>query len=85
MAKKMSLRAAYIGFGKGFEEMKSEVLELREENKRLRAALELYRGQIDNAGKHSAADALSSNAIGEGPGAASCARSLSTDGLERKR
>ena len=25
------------------------------------------------------------NAIGEGPGAASCARSLSTDGLERKR
>ena len=26
-----------------------------------------------------------SNAIGEGPGAASCARSLSTDGLERKR
>lgn len=28
------------------------------DNARLREALELYRGQIDNAGKHSAADAL---------------------------
>lgn len=39
MAKKTSLNAAYAGFAKGFEEMKAEVISLREENKRLRSAL----------------------------------------------
>ena len=36
----------------------SEVLSMAQENDRLRDALEKYRGQIDNEGKHSAADSL---------------------------
>jgi len=36
----------------------AEVLSMAQENDRLRDALEKYRGQIDNEGKHSAADSL---------------------------
>ena len=40
----------------------SEVLKMAQDNDRLRDGLEKYRGQIDNEGKHSAADVLSENA-----------------------
>ena len=39
----------------------AEVLSMAQENDRLRYALEKYRGQIDNEGKHSAADSLDNN------------------------
>lgn len=35
--------------------------DLEAENARLRDALEKYRGQVDNEGEHSAADALSTD------------------------
>ena len=39
----------------------SEMLKMAQDNDKLRYGLEKYRGQIDNEGKHSAADVLSEN------------------------
>ena len=39
----------------------SEMLKMAQDNDKLRDGLEKYRGQIDNEGKHSAADVLSEN------------------------